>query len=93
VSQNSSVASVWYVYIVICADKTLYTGVSTDLARRIKEHNESSHGAKYTRSRRPVELVMSRTATSKSSAFKCEAAIKKQKRMNKIKTLKNWKFE
>jgi putative endonuclease len=47
----------WYVYILECKDKTFYTGITTDLERRIKEHNNSLLGAKYTKSRRPVKLV------------------------------------
>jgi len=47
----------WFVYIVECNDKTLYTGITTDLERRIKEHNYSSKGAKYTSKRRPVRMV------------------------------------
>ena len=50
----------YYVYILKCADKTLYTGITTDLKRRIAEHNSSKLGAKYTSSRRPVTLVYSK---------------------------------
>lgn len=47
----------WYVYIAECSDKSLYTGITTDIDRRISEHNNSNKGAKYTKSRQPVELV------------------------------------
>lgn len=47
----------WYVYLLRCADATLYCGVTTDMERRLREHNAGSRGAKYTRARRPVELV------------------------------------
>ena len=47
----------WHVYIVECADGTYYTGITTDVDRRINEHNYSFRSAKYTRSRRPVRLV------------------------------------
>ena len=47
----------YYVYIVECRDKSLYTGITTDVERRIKEHNEKKSGAKYTRSRRHVMIV------------------------------------
>ena len=48
----------YFVYILECADGTLYTGITTDLERRLDEHNNSSKGAKYTRARRPVVLVL-----------------------------------
>ena len=47
----------WYVYLLRCADATLYCGVTTDMERRLREHNAGRRGAKYTRARRPVELV------------------------------------
>ena len=50
-------SSSWYTYIVQCADLSLYTGITTDLLRRIEEHNSSPNGARYTRARRPVQLV------------------------------------
>ncbi|PIV86597.1 MAG: endonuclease, partial [Candidatus Moranbacteria bacterium CG17_big_fil_post_rev_8_21_14_2_50_41_107] len=51
----------YYLYILKCADGTLYTGITTNLERRKEEHNSSSLGAKYTRGRRPVKLVFSET--------------------------------
>ena len=47
----------YFVYILECADGTLYAGITTNIERRVKEHNEDARGAKYTRMRRPVELV------------------------------------
>ena len=74
----------WYVYILQCADSTLYTGVTTDLQRRLQEHNQSKRlGAKYTRVRRPVSLVYQERAESRSGACKREAAIKKLSRKAK----------
>lgn len=74
----------WYVYLLRCADNSLYCGVTTDLARRVIEHNQSpTRGAKYTRVRRPVELVYSETHTSKSLACQREYAIKKQSKIRK----------
>lgn len=67
----------WYVYILRCADGTLYTGITTDLARRVEEHNNGKAGARYTRSRRPVALVYSEAAANRSDASKREHAIKK----------------
>ncbi|CAG37449.1 GIY-YIG nuclease family protein [Desulfotalea psychrophila] len=66
----------WFVYIVQCADGTLYTGITTNIARRITEHNSSAKGARYTRSRRPVMLVYRETCRDRSEASKREYAIK-----------------
>lgn len=68
----------YFVYILKCADGTLYTGISTELERRIKEHNSSNKGAKYTRVRRPVTLVYSEEYLDRSSASKREYEIKKK---------------
>jgi len=68
----------YYVYMVKCADETLYTGIAKDLERRVKEHNESDKGAKYTRVRRPVTLVYSETYPDRSTASKREYEIKKK---------------
>jgi len=69
---------VYYIYIVKCADNTLYTGIATELERRIEEHNTSEKGAKYTRVRRPVELVYSEEYPDRSAASKREYEIKKK---------------
>ena len=68
---------VWYLYVVRCVDSTLYTGITTDVDRRIREHNASKRGAKYTRTRRPVELVWTREYKSRSEAQKAEYSFKK----------------
>jgi putative endonuclease len=81
----------WYVYILECKDKTFYTGITTDLERRIKEHNTSLLGAKYTKSRRPVKLVYSKRKRNKSYAQKEEARIKKLRRDEKKNFLNNIK--
>lgn len=65
-----------YVYILLCADGTLYTGWTTDVKRRLEVHN-AGKGAKYTRSRKPVTLVHLEVYQTKSEALKREAAIKK----------------
>jgi putative endonuclease len=67
----------WYVYIIRCRDNSYYTGITTDLTRRIDEHNSSKKGARYTRPRRPVELVYSEQAASRSMATRRESQIKK----------------
>lgn len=74
----------WFVYIVRCADNTLYTGVTTDIARRLREHNgDVGSGAWYTKLRRPVALVYAQTTNSRSHAVKREAEIKKLSKQQK----------
>lgn len=68
----------YYVYILKCSDDTLYTGITTELERRILEHNGSTQGAKYTRVRRPVQLVYSEKYENRSLASKREYEIKKK---------------
>ena len=76
-------------YIVECCDKTLYTGVTTELKRREEEHNNSDKkAARYTRMRRPVKLVYHETAGSRGEAMKREWAIKKMERASKISLIK-----
>jgi putative endonuclease len=74
----------YHVYILRCADGTLYTGIATDLRRRLEEHNGSKLGAKYTRPRRPVELVYSRRFRTRSNACKEESRIKSLSRAQKM---------
>ena len=62
----------WYVYIVRYIDGTLHTGITNDLNKRIGEHNSDKGGAKYTKSRRPVDLVYSEQVESRSAAAKLE---------------------
>jgi len=79
----------YYLYILKCADKTLYTGITLDLARRLKEHNFSKLGAKYTRARRPVKLVYSKKFRSRGTALRAEAKLKNLTRAEKLKIIKN----
>ena len=65
-----------YVYILACADGTLYTGWTNDLAKRVADHNEPGRGAKYTRSRMPCRLVYYEVFDDKESAMKREWEIK-----------------
>jgi len=74
----------YYVYILKCSDLTLYTGITTDIKRRLVEHNSSKKGAKYTMLRRPVELVYAEEHEDRSSASKREYAIKKLSREKKL---------
>ena len=75
--------STWHVYMVECADGTLYSGITTDLERRILEHNDSDKGAKYTRAKRPVRLVYSEQHLDRSTASKREYELKQLSREEK----------
>jgi len=78
-----------YVYILECSDKTLYTGSTNNIEKRIKEHNNGKSGAKYTRARRPVKLVYVETCSTLSNALKREAQIKKLSRAQKLLLIRN----
>lgn len=73
---------IWFVYIVRCADNTLYTGATIDVTKRVEKHN-SGKGAKYTKTRRPVSLVYSKEIGTKSDAMKREYVIKQLTRKEK----------
>ena len=77
----------WKLYILRCGDGSLYTGISTDVQRRLEEHR-SGKGAKYTRSRGPLELVYEEECGDHSAALKRELEIKKLSREEKIKLIK-----
>lgn len=79
-----------FVYILECADKTLYIGYTTDLKNRILAHNTSKVGAHYTKLRRPVVLKYSETFPTLSLALKREYALKKLNRMEKLKLIKKF---
>ncbi len=79
----------YYLYILKCADSSLYTGITVDLERRIREHNSSMLGAKYTASRRPVRIVYSKKYRNRSAASKAEARIKALSREEKLKLTGN----
>lgn len=74
----------WYVYMVRCSDDTLYTGVTTDVKRRVEEHNSEKKGAKYTKARQPVELVFKVMAKDRSKAQMKEAQLRKMSRADKL---------
>jgi len=77
--QTEGPTAPWVVYIVRCRDNSLYTGITKDLHKRILEHNSGPKGARYTRSRRPVALVYSEQAASRSVATTRENYIKNLK--------------
>lgn len=78
----------WFVYILECSDKTLYTGITTDIEKRLAQHNDGNDGAKYTRVRRPVKCVYSESKKNRSEASKREYVIKKLTRAEKFKLIK-----
>lgn len=80
----------YYLYILRCSDKSLYTGITTDIARRVGEHNSSGLGAKYTRARRPVNLVYSKKFKTRSAAAREESKVKKFSRIQKLKLVNQW---
>lgn len=81
----------YFVYILECADKTLYTGITSDLNRRLDEHNLSHLGAKYTAGRRPVEIVYFQKLANRSKALKEEARIKALSRVDKLGIISQFK--
>ena len=80
----------WYVYMVRCADNSLYTGISNDVEERVKAHN-AGKGAKYTRMRGPVRLVYTREMGSMSAAMRREHEIKKSGREYKERLIRLFK--
>lgn len=78
----------WFVYILRCADKTLYTGITTDVERRLIEHNAKKSITKYTRARQPVEIVYKEEVDSRSTAGQREAFIKSLTRVQKESLIK-----
>ena len=77
----------WFMYVVECSDGTLYTGITTDLKRRLNEHNYSKRGAKYTRSRRPVKYRFTMICTGQADAAREERKFKKLSRKQKLKII------
>ncbi len=77
----------WFLYVVRCSDGTLYAGITTDLARRVKEHNSSPRGARYTRTRRPVEKVAQWPFPNRSLATKAERRFKRLSRKEKLRRI------
>jgi len=80
----------WYVYLLRCADNTLYCGITTDLKRRVAQHNKGV-AAKYTRARTPVTLETFTEVKDKSEALKLELKVKKQARAAKIDYLNRYR--
>ena len=79
----------WVVYILLCSDNTLYTGITNNLSKRLEQHNNGS-GAKYTRGRGPLTLMYLKEMEDKSSALKEEYRIKQLNKSNKLELIKSW---
>jgi len=79
----------WWVYLLRCNDNSLYAGVTTDIHRRINEHNNSKLGAKYTRARRPVRIAYLEKADNKSNACKREYQIRHLNKLKKEQLVSN----
>ena len=84
VQDESAGAKPWFVYLLRCADDTLYTGICTAVERRVGEHNAGPLGARYTRARRPVVLVYCEAAASRAEALRREREIKRRDRAWKL---------
>ncbi len=85
----------WSVYMLRCADGSLYTGVTTDTARRLAEHNGTGagKGARYTRVRRPVELVWQEAGHDRSSALRREYALKQMRKSDKEQLIRIYSYQ
>jgi len=77
----------WFVYIIEAGDGSFYTGVTTDVKRRFKEHGGTAKGAKYLRGRQPLRIVYTETRPDRGSALRREADIKKLTRAGKLKLI------
>ena len=84
--------SLWYVYVLQCSDNSLYCGITTDVERRVSEH-QSGIGAKYTRAKLPVKLLVFWTEENRSDATKAEIAFKKLKRQKKLQFIQEKSLE
>jgi putative endonuclease len=83
--KNRSPEQAWHVYLLECADKTLYCGIARDPATRLAQHNGTlPGGARYTHGRRPVLLLASRVCGNKSEALKLERTVKARPRAEKL---------
>jgi putative endonuclease len=78
----------YYLYLLKCRDGTIYTGITTDVNRRVEEHNNSKLGAKYTRGRRPVKLLFKMALVNRSEALKAESEWKKLNHGQKLERIR-----
>jgi len=83
----------WYLYLIRCRDGSLYTGITTDVARRIAEHRrKGAGGAKYLKGRGPLELALRKKVGSRSLALRVEQKVKKLPKARKEKLIKGRKY-
>lgn len=82
-SANGEKQTSWWVYIILADDRSLYTGITTDLSRRFKQHQQGK-GARYFRARKPVDIVWQESHSDRASASRREAAIKRMARSEKL---------
>lgn len=80
-------SQIWFIYIIRAADNTLYTGVTTDVARRFEQHG-SGKGAKYLKGRSPIELVFKKEIGTRSEAQRLEHWVKQQSKQDKERIIK-----
>ena len=85
--------NLWYTYMVRCNDNSLYTGVTTDLQRRVNEHNGKIKGAKYTKNKQPVTLVYYQTQINRSAACQYEYKLKQLPKKYKEQLVTNFKVK
>ena len=81
----------FFVYMVTCSDGTIYTGYTKDIVERISQHNKGKHGARYTRTRRPVKLAYVEILDNQKKAIFREREIKKLSRDKKLVLIKQYK--
>ena len=74
---SSPISQPYYVYLVRCSDGSIYTGITTDVARRLVEHNHPTKGAKYTRTKQPVTVIYQENCLDRSTALRREYALKR----------------
>ena len=87
---EGTMETVWYLYILRCRDDTLYTGITTDVEKRLEAHR-SGKGAKYTRGRGPLELAYREACGTHSDALKREYQIKQLSRQEKQNLIERWR--
>ena len=80
--RNGSMEKTWYLYVLRCRDDTFYTGITTDVEKRLEAHR-AGRGAKYTRGRSPLELVYREVCGTHSEALKQEREVKRKSRLEK----------
>lgn len=87
----TSVCENWFVYVLLCVDGTLYTGIAKDVEKRFQQHL-AGRGAKYTRTHKPSKILASIRVQSRSEALKIEWAVKQQKKSEKVSFLRSFQY-